>query len=89
MVILKYYMIRKLLFSLIILIYFSLIVKQTLFAYVNHALIRSWNQPVLSNECKFSCSRKQREPLMGLMTDKHPPITSQKRYPLSPATPLV
>jgi len=32
-----------------ILIYFSLIVKQAIFAYVNHALIRSWNQPVLSN----------------------------------------
>ena len=55
--------------------------KQAFFAYVNHARIRSWNQPVLS---KVSCSRKQRGPLMGLelTTDKYPPITSQTRYPL-------
>ena len=55
--------------------------KQTLFAYVNHARIRSWNQPILSNEGNVSCSRKQREPLMGLelMTDKQPQI---KRCPL-------
>ena len=48
--------------------------KQTLFAYVNHAWIRSWNQPVLSNEGKVSCSRKQQEPLLGLdlTTDRHP-----------------
>jgi len=32
-------------------------VKQTFFAYVNHARIRTWNQPVLSI---------QRKPLMGL-----------------------
>ena len=32
-----------------ILIYFNSIVKQAFFAYVNHARIRSWNQPVLSN----------------------------------------
>ena len=32
--------------------YFSLIVKQALFAYVHHAWIHSWNQPVLSNEGK-------------------------------------
>ena len=37
--------------------YFSLIVKSS--------SIRSWNQPVLSNECKVSCYRKQREPLSG------------------------
>ena len=36
------------------------------FAHVNHARIRSWNQPVLSNESKGSCSRKQRGPLMGI-----------------------
>jgi len=41
-------------------------VKQAIFAYVNHARIRSWNQPVLSNEGKVSCSRKQREPLIWL-----------------------
>jgi len=38
----------------------SLIVKQVIFAYVNHARIRSWNQPVLSNEGEVPCSRKQR-----------------------------
>ena len=26
-----------------------------------HSRIRSWNQPVLSNRCKVSCSRKQRQ----------------------------
>ena len=25
-----------------------------------HSQIRSWNQPLLSNECKVSCTRKQR-----------------------------
>ena len=69
---------------------FSSIVKQAMFAYGNHAQIRSWNQPLLSNEGKVSCSRKQPEPLMGLKltTDRHPPITSQKRYPLRHA-PLI
>jgi len=37
----------------------SLIVKQTFFAYVNHAQIRSWNQTVLSNEGKIPCWRTQ------------------------------
>ena len=32
----------------------------------NHARIRSWNQPVISNKGKISSSRKQRGPLMGL-----------------------
>jgi len=41
-------------------------VKQAIFAYVNHARIHSWNQTVLNNECKVSCSRKQQELLMGL-----------------------
>jgi len=35
-------------------------VKLAIFAYVNHARIRSWNQPVLSNEGKDSCSTKRR-----------------------------
>ena len=52
-------------FSLVkdILIYFSLIVKQAICAYVNHARICSWNPPVLSNEgkCK-SCSNLFMEP---------------------------
>jgi len=43
-------------------------VKQAFFAYVNHYGIHSWNQSVLSNEGKVSCSRKQREPLMGART---------------------
>jgi len=44
-------------------------------AYVNHARIRSWNQPVLSNEGKVSCSRKQRG--LELTTDRYPRTTSQ------------
>jgi len=50
--------------------YFSLIEKQAILL-VNHTQIHSWNQPVLSNESKVSCSRKQRGPLLGLelMTD--------------------
>jgi len=42
-------------------------VKQAMFTYVNLARIRSWNQPVLSNEGKISCSRKQRESLLVLI----------------------
>ena len=72
-----------------ILIYFSLFFGNFVgfFAYVNHARIRSWNQPALSNGSKVSCSRKQRGPLMGLelTTGRYPPITSQTRYPLQHA----
>ena len=32
---------------------------------IDHAPICSWNQPVLSNEFKVYCSRKQQEPFMG------------------------
>ena len=39
-------------------IYFSSIVEKALILYI-HSRIRSWNQPVLSNQCKVSCSRKQ------------------------------
>ena len=48
------------------LIYFSSIVKQANFAYVNHVRIRCWNQPVLTNEGKVVYTGKHREPLMGL-----------------------
>ena len=61
-----------------------------MFADVNHARIRSWNQPVLSNKGKVSCSRKQQGPLLGLelTTDRHPAITeSDVRYPLHQAVP--
>ena len=73
-----------------ILIHFSLIVKQAYFAQLNRAWIRSWTQPVLSNEGEVSCSRKQQELLMGLefTTDRHPSITSKTRYPLHHAPPL-
>jgi len=66
-------------------------VKQAIFAYVNHAPIRSWNQPVLSNEGKVPCSRKEREPLMEfkLTTGMHSPITNQTRYPLRHAAPCI
>ena len=66
-----------------ILIYFSKIVKQENLAYVNHARIRSWNQPVLSNT--GTCSRKQHEPLMGFQTHIWQ-VRSQKLYPLCHAT---
>ena len=37
-----------------------------MFAYnANHAQIFSWNQLILCNEVKASCSNKQWEPLMG------------------------
>ena len=60
-----------------------------MFAYVNHARIRSWNQPALSNEGKISSSRKQRDPSLGLKltTDKHPPTTSQT-LPTAPRSPV-
>ena len=40
------------------------------------------NQLLLSNEGTVSCSRKQREPLIGveLKSDRHTPITSQTPY---------
>ena len=75
----------------LMLINFSLIVKQAIFADVNHAWIRSsWDQPVLSNEGKVYCSRKQRGPLIGLelTTDRHPPIMNQTCYPLRHAAPF-
>jgi len=37
-----------------LLIHFSLIVKQPIFDYVNNGIIRSWNQPVLTNEGKVN-----------------------------------
>jgi len=42
------------------------------FADVNYSKVCPCNQPVLSNESKVSCSRKQWEPLMGfkLRTDR-------------------
>ena len=43
----------------------SSILKQALFTNVNPSRIRSWNQPVLSNDGKMSCPEKQREPLLG------------------------
>jgi len=41
-------------------------VKPANFAYINHDRNRSWNQQVVNNEGKVSCSRKTREPLIGL-----------------------
>jgi len=40
-------------------------VEHAIFAYVNDAQVRFWNQPVLCNEGEVSCTRKQRRPLMG------------------------
>ena len=44
---------------MIILNLFSLIVKKALLLY-KHSRFHSWNQPVHSNQCKVSCSMKQR-----------------------------
>ena len=93
MLILLYTISTTTLFSLVqfILICFSSIVKQAFFAYVNHARIRSWNQPELSNQSNVSCSRKQRGPLVGLelTTDRYPPITDQTCYPLRHAAYII
>ena len=70
-------------FSLYLFVLVPLWNKQ-FFAYVKQTQIRSWNQPVLSNESKVSCSRKQRGLLMGLelTTNRYPLITSQTCYPM-------
>ena len=65
---------------LFILICFSLIVTL--------ARICTWNKPVLGNVGKISCPRKQQEPLLWFMTHDSP-ITSQERYSLPHATPLL
>jgi len=44
--------------------------------------MHSRNQPVLSNEGKVSCSRGQREPLIGLELKTDCIVTSQKVCPL-------
>ena len=46
--------------------YCCYIVKQAVCVQVDHVRIRSWNMPVLRNECKEYCSMKQQEPLMSL-----------------------
>jgi len=48
--------------------YRRLMLDQSVFLFIlvrlwNHAQIRSWNQPVLGNEGKVSCSRKQGDAL--------------------------
>jgi len=65
-------------------------VKQANFTFVNHARIRSWNQPVLSNKDKVNCSWKQWEHLIGLelTTDRYPPITKSDALPTAPRRPL-
>ena len=44
----------------------SILLQLILVRLWTHARIRSWNQPVLSNKGKVSCSMIQRGPLMGL-----------------------
>ena len=43
-----------------------------------------WNQPILNNEVKGSCSMKQQELLMEfkLIPGRHPTFTRQRRKPL-------
>ena len=52
-----------------------------MFVNVNHAQIRSCDQPIHINKDTFFCSRKYREPLvrLELTTDRHP-CTSQTSY---------
>ena len=51
---------------------FQFACERSKFAQVTHACVRSWNQPVLSNSSKESCSKKHRQPSIGfeLMTDQ-------------------
>jgi len=51
--------------------------------HLNHSPISSWKQPILSNEGKVSCTRKQLEPFTGIKftLKQHPPI-SQTSYRL-------
>ena len=58
-------------------------------AYVNQAVISSWNQPVLSNEGRVSYSQKHYEPLMGfkLTPDLHKKITCQMCIPIGNTAP--
>jgi len=57
------------------------------FAHVNHAHIRPWNQPVLSNGTMFLARDKRRELLMGLelMND----ILRVKRHTHCVTSPLI
>ena len=59
--------------------------KQAFLAYVNQAQIRSWNKPVLSNDGKVYCSRKQREHLMGFeLTTDHLRVRRSKNCSTAP-----
>ena len=55
-------------FVYFILIYFSSNEKLASFVYVNLPRTFSWNQLVLSNKAKVSCSRKQWELFIGVKT---------------------
>ena len=51
------------------------------FAYIDHAWICSWNQPVLGNEGKFLAQGNKGSLWWGLNSQLKP-ITSQMRYQL-------
>ena len=70
-----------------ILIYLNSNVKQVFLAYVNYSCVHFWNQPVLSNEGKISCSMNQQKHLMGIEFT-HGRLGVQMRYPLCHTTPL-
>ena len=73
-----------------VLIYFSLMVKQENFAFVEHARISSWNQPVLSIEGKvsyWSWSKQLWWSPNSQLTDIHR-IKSQTCHPMRHATPI-
>jgi len=50
---------------------------------VNHTRIRSWDQPVLSNDGKVSCPRKQREHVVGLGLTSYDVLHTAPRRPSS------
>ena len=62
------------------LIYFTLIIKQATFSYVNQTWICSWNQPILSNKCSFFLKETTRA--FGGVWTQNWTITRQFLYPL-------
>ena len=66
-----------------ILFYIDFIVDTSNFATILiNTLICSWNQPVLSNEGQWFCSRKKRETLMGFKLTYYKWGTVSTIYPL-------
>ena len=54
--------------TLVFILFYLIQLEKNQSCLFNHARFCSWNQPVLSNEDRVSCSMKQQEPLMGFQT---------------------